>query len=99
MERIVGVLGLPEVPTLVVELMDGIAKGDLDLDLAGLTDIDVAGLQMLLAARAEAAARGHGLVVRLPREGSVPALIARLGLDHAFGVERGADGPGQETTE
>ncbi len=98
MERIVGVLGLPEVPSLVVGLRDGIAGGDLDLDLTGVTEIDTAGLQMLLAARAEAALRGRKLDLRLPQEGPVRALIERLGLQDAFDTTGRADGPEQETT-
>jgi anti-anti-sigma regulatory factor len=98
MERIDGALALPEVPALVSRLRDSIADEDLALDLTGLTAIDVAGVQVLLSARAEAAARGRTFALRLPQDGPVPAMIARLGLKDAFASTGRADGPEQEIT-
>jgi ABC-type transporter Mla MlaB component len=98
MNRIEGAIGLPDVPALAARLRDGLERGDLDLDLTGVTGIDAGGLQLLLSARAEAAARGRALVLRLPQGGAVPALIARLGLDPAFAAAGRPDTPEQETT-
>lgn len=98
MDRIDGALGLLEVAALVQQLQDVLEKGDLALDLTGLTQIDTAGLQFLLSAQAEATVQGHALTLQMPQDGPVPELIARLGMEHAFDRAGPAEGHEQETT-
>lgn len=63
-------------------------EGDLALDLSGVTDIDSAGVQLLLATRRSLAERGAALQLRTP-SADVRAALAVLGLDadlNAVGV-------------
>lgn len=99
MNRIDGALGMPELPSLVVGLRDRLAEGDLALDLTGLAATDAAGLQLLLSARLEAAARGHALTLRMPKDGPVVEMIARLGLEHAFDLTGPTQAHEQETAQ
>lgn len=56
-------------------------SGELDLDLGGLTEIDTAGVQLLLALRNEA--EGMGCACRLGGSGEVAHdAFGRLGLGH-----------------
>ena len=55
-------------------------SGDLALDLSGLTDIDSAGIQLLLALRRSVAARGGTLHLQRP-SAEVRAALTVLGLD------------------
>ena len=97
MKRLDGALGLPEVPALVSWLSDRMPTEDIDLDLTGLTAIDVAGVQVLLAARAEAEVLGRAFDVRLPQDGPVPAMLARLGIEDALDPSARTQDPEQET--
>ena len=54
--------------------------GDLALDLSGVTDIDSAGVQLLLALRHSVGARGGRLLLGTP-SAEVCAALAVLGLD------------------
>lgn len=54
--------------------------GDLALDLSGVTDIDSAGVQLLLALRHSVTARGGALQLGQP-SAEVNAALAVLGLD------------------
>ena len=98
LKRLDGALGLPEVPALVSWLSDRMPTENIDLDLTGLTAIDVAGVQVLLAARAEAEVLGRAFDVRLPQDGPVPAMLARLGIEDALDPSARTQDPEQETT-
>ena len=64
------------------QLVDALcaAGPDLALDLSAVTDIDSAGVQLLLALRRSVAARGGTLQLQRP-SGDVRAALAVLGLD------------------
>ena len=49
---------------LKLRLLEGVAAGDLDLDLESLADVDVALLQLLVAAGREAERSGGRIVAR-----------------------------------
>jgi ABC-type transporter Mla MlaB component len=98
MHRIEGALGLSVLPELVAAWRDRLAEGDLAIDLTALKNIDAAGFQALLSARAEATLRGRTLSLDLPEDGPVSAMLARLGLEPAFETARRAQSPKQETT-
>ena len=59
----------------------GAAQGDLALDLSAVTDVDSAGLQLLLATRRSLAERGDALHLLAPSAPMREAL-AVLGLSH-----------------
>jgi anti-anti-sigma factor len=58
----------------------------LDIGLAGITEIDTAGVQLLLLARREAAARG-GRIALVEPSACVQQAIALLALDRHFNAE------------
>jgi anti-sigma B factor antagonist len=66
--------------TIMAALDDG---GDLDLDLSELTELDTAGLQLLLLARREALQLGVGLILSGPPQ-PVRDVLRTVGLDAAL---------------
>jgi anti-anti-sigma factor len=59
------------------------AEGDWSLDLAGVTDVDSAGIQLLLALRRTLAARGAALRVSA-RSAAMNAALSLYGMADAF---------------
>lgn len=59
------------------------SAGDLTLDLSAVTDIDSAGVQLLLATRRSVAERGAVLTLS-GASGPVADALAVFGLDHSF---------------
>ena len=62
-------------------LLDALAtsKGDLRVDLAGVSDFDSSGVQLLLASTRSLAARGHALVITQAAD-AVRDALATFGL-------------------
>lgn len=65
--------------------------GDLALELSGVTDIDSAGVQLLLALARSVRARGGALTLGRP-SAEVRAALAVLGLDERLGAAGGTAG-------
>ena len=61
-----------------------------DVDLAGVSEIDTAGLQILLAARDKAAGLGERFLLKYPGP-AVLDVLALAGLSDAFEVVRAPD--------
>lgn len=66
-------------------LLAAVARGESELDLGAVNEIDTAGLQLLLLARREVAARDAALRVVNPSV-AVLELLALCRLDGAFGI-------------
>lgn len=72
------------------QLVDALCatRGDLALDLSGVTDVDSAGVQLLLALRRSVGARGGSLQLHAP-SAVVRDALAVFGLDESFGALTG----------
>jgi ABC-type transporter Mla MlaB component len=61
------------------------ASGSLLIDCTGLTEIDLAGVQLLVAAHKSARAAGTSLSLRTPPDGPLPTLLRQAGFVTAEG--------------
>lgn len=74
-----------------VRLLEVLAPGgDVHLDLSGVSEIDSAGLQLLIAAHNQAVAGGHRLAL-IPADGAVAEVLGFARLDAFFAASAGAD--------
>jgi len=65
-----GALGLRDAETLAVRLKEALAAGGaVEVDVAAISEIDVAGIQLLAAAQKSAAAAGRRFVISSPPGG------------------------------
>jgi anti-anti-sigma factor len=84
-----GELSVYTAPALKARLLDALAEagaGDLMLDLQAVSEVDGAGIQLLLAARREAALRGSKLALCNPTPVFAEA-VALAGLAAELGPE------------
>lgn len=75
-----GELTIPHAAALRAQLLEAVAEGCCHLDLAGITECDSAGVQLLVALHHSLAARGSPLVI----DAASPPLeqcLLRYGLD------------------
>ena len=76
-----GTLGLRDAETLAVRLREALAAGGaVEVDLAAISEIDVAGIQLLAAAQKSAAAAGRRFVISSPPGGALRQALVRLGI-------------------
>ena len=76
------------------ELKDALCEaldrtGQIEVDLTGVTVIDLAGLQLLCAAHASAAARGQSFVLSAPPGRVVARAMTEAGFSRHIGCSRG----------
>lgn len=70
-------------------MLAALGEGVRCFDLRGLTDLDTAGVQLMLAARQTAAQREQPLQLRIDPNGPVPDVLARYGLQALLAAEAG----------
>jgi anti-anti-sigma factor len=63
--------------------------GQIEVDLSGVTAIDLAGLQLLCAAHASAASRGKSFVLAVPPGRVVERAMTEAGFSRHIGCSRG----------
>ena len=81
-----GSLGLKDVTRLRAELLAAFeAGGDVSVDCTGLTDADVAVVQLLVAAKKTANANGVALAVKAGATGVLGQLLVKTGFVSAEG--------------
>jgi len=88
--RLLGELDVASVPDVWTRLDAG--GGDVELDCAGLTFIDAAGLRLFVAAQAACEARGAKLSIVSPSR-CVVRLLALTGLDAVLDVRAESSAP------
>lgn len=66
------------------DLITALSGGDVALSTGGLTSVDMAVLQVLLAARRTAAQQGRHLSIDAPPGGALAAMATRLALHDAL---------------
>ena len=89
-----GELCVTQAPEVKAVLLAALGKGEsIQLDLRGVTDIDAAGLQLLLAARKSALGKGQGFQVSADaRNQVVDQVLALAGLAGQLDPVEGARG-------
>src|SRR5262245_61456026 len=91
--RLEGDLSIRNSAQLASDLLAGLtAPGPLLVDATGLNSLDVAVLQLLIAAHKSARALGKSLTVRLSGQGALDKMLTRSGADAATGISLIRDG-------
>ncbi len=88
-----GPVGLRNVAELAAELQRGLsASGPIVVDCAGLTEIDLSAVQLLLAAQRTARASGRAFALAAPPDGALGALLMTTGFLAEDGAPLTPDG-------